>query len=222
MGSKRIKGKNIKKFFGKPIFLYTVEHAKNCGLFDEIHISTESEELVKLCEQIDLKPEFLRPEHLATETTTLQEVFEFVLEEYSRRGKKFEEFCILWATAPMRTAQDILNSYKLLTEDFEGVVGVTDYNLPFFCAQKMDENKILDPLYPDILRNETPSNQMPYVVCDCGSLCWVKTDAFLKHKTWLPPKIKGYHLPRSRSVDIDTKEDWELAEYLFKKHFKIS
>jgi pseudaminic acid cytidylyltransferase len=215
-GSKRLKQKNFKNFHGKPLFHYTVEIALDSGVFDEIHISTESEELAAKCSVFNVAPKFLRPDNLATDSATLQQVCEFVLEEYQQRGSEFDEFCILWATAPMRTIQDILESHQMLSDETDGVISVTDYDLPVFCAQKIGEDNQLDPLFPEMLR--LPGSQMPKAVCDNGCLSWVKTDAFWRHRTWLPPKIKGYHMPRHRSVDIDTQEDWDIAEYLYQKH----
>jgi len=215
-GSKRLPGKNMKFFFGKPMFVHTIDHAKSSGLFDEIHVSTESEEVARICEEEGVKPLFLRPNNLANDTATLQSVCEHVVESYESQGRYFDTFCMLWPTAPLRLVQDISASYSLLSDDVEAVVSVTDYDLPVFCAQRMDASSKLEPLFKDMLR--MPSHDLPKVVCDSGNLCWVKVDAFKQHKTWLPPKLAGYHVPRSRSVDIDTEEDWLYAEFLYQRY----
>lgn len=219
-GSKRLKQKNYRIFDGKPLFHHTVEVAQACGLFDTIHISTESQEIYQLCEEIGAAPDFFRPEEFATDTATLTSVCQFVLEEYQRRGQAYEEFCMLWATSPMRTAQDIIDSYQMLDAQVDGVISVTDFDLPVFCAQKIDETHQLTPVFPDMLR--LPGSAMPKVVCDNGSICWVKVDAFWKHGTWLMPTMKGYHMPRSLSVDLDTQEDWDLMEYYYNKQKELS
>ena len=217
LGSKRLPKKNIRLFSGKPLFMHTVEYAIESGLFDKIHISTESEEVVKLCRQEGIKIDFMRPVELARDQSRLQDVCEFVIKEYENRGEQYDNLCLLWATAPMRTHYDIENSYSMLSGHVNGVVGVTEYDLPVFCAQKIDGEGHIDPLFPDMLK--LPGAQMPKAVCDNGSLCWVKMEAFKKYSTWLPPKMKGYHMSRRCSVDIDTEEDWHWAEYLYKKHF---
>lgn len=215
-GSKRLPGKNMQNFFGKPMFVHTIDHAKSSGLFDEIHVSTESEEVARICESEGVKPLFLRPNGLATDTATLQSVCEFVLKEYEFHDQYFDTFCMLWATAPLRLVPDITASFSMLADDVEAVVSVTDYDLPIFSAHRIDASSKLEPLFKDMLR--MPGRDLPKVVCVSGSLCWVKTDAFRRHKTWLPPKLAGYHVPRRRSVDIDTEEDWLYAEFLYQRY----
>lgn len=213
MGSKRLPRKNVRDFFGKPIFLYTLEAARNSGLFSEILVSTESEEVRDICRTNGLDLPFMRPDELANDKAQLVQVIEHVLGEYDKIGLYFDNFCILWATAPLRSNEDIQKGYSMLDVDADAVVGVTDYNLPVFCAQSMDDFGGLCPIFPDMLR--LPSAKMPNAVCDNGSFCWVKVDSFKRHNTWLPPKIKGYWMPKNRSVDIDTEEDWKLAEYYY-------
>lgn len=216
MGSKRLPRKNVRPFFGKPIFVYTLEYARICGLFDEIIVSTESEEVRDICLEQGLKLPFMRPEELASDTAQLTKVIEHVLEEYERRGQTFDNFCILWATAPMRTDKDILDAYKLLGSDTEAVVGVSNYDLPVFCALRENEEGFMVPLFEEY--QKLPSSQQPSVVVDNSTVCWVRVSAFFQHRTWLPPKLKGYWMPRHHSVDIDNEEDWELSEFYYKRY----
>ncbi len=213
VGSKRLPEKNIRSFFGKPLFIYTLEAARDSGLFNEIHVSTESENVAKVCEDLGYKVDFLRPLELSSDDARLKDVCAHVLEKFSEKDEWFDNFCLLWATSPMRTAEDIKLAYELLAMDVDAVVGVTDYDLPVYCAQNIDGDGNLSAVFPDTLH--APSSSMPKVICDNGSLCWVNVNAFNIHGTWLPPKLKGYHMPRQRSVDIDTQADWDLAEYWY-------
>ena len=214
-GSKRLPHKNIRQFFGRPLFHYTLDCAMETGLFDTIHVSTESEEVAALASELDCRPAFMRPDDLASDTATLKQVCAHVIEEYEARGKHFETFCILWATAPLRTSDDVRIAYTMLTEEVDGVVAVTEYSLPVFCAQSMDEDKNLSPLFPDLLRAQ--ANTMPRIVCDNGAFCWVRVSAFQEYGTWLPPRLKGYEMPRERSSDIDTEIDWDWAAFLYER-----
>lgn len=215
LGSKRLPRKNIKEFFGKPLFLYTLNSAIDSGLFDEIHVSTKSTEVVDLCEKAGMSPKFLRPESLATDDATLQMVFDYVINKYEALGYKFDNFCILWATAPFRTSKDIIDSYNMISTDVDGVIGVSNYDLPVFCAQKINSKKIISPLFPSEIRKS--SKDFPKIVCDNGSLCWLKVSSFKKYKSWLAPNLLGYEMSREKSCDIDTLEDWNYAEYLYNK-----
>jgi len=216
-GSKRIANKNIRNFFGKPIFVYTLEDTRKCGLFDEIMVSTESIDVVELCVKHGLEVPFLRPEDLASDNAQLVDVCAHVIEVYEERGCFFDNFCLLWATAPMRTAEDIVNAYNMLDKKAEAVVAITDYDLPVFCAMSINEEHYLKPLFPEC--QKLPSIKQPRATVDNGSMCWVKVKAFKEHKTWLPPKLKGYWMPRSRSIDLDDQEAWDLLEFYYKKYF---
>ncbi|MBF0186382.1 MAG: acylneuraminate cytidylyltransferase family protein [Magnetococcales bacterium] len=217
-GSKRIPKKNIKPFFGKPIFLYTLEEAKKCKLFDEIMISTDSEEIAQLCRDHDGNIPFMRPPELATDEARLGDVCANVIQTYENKEVYFENFCILWATAPMRTAEDIKNAYQLLDEKTEAVVGVSEFDYPLFCAQYLAQSGELVPVFPDLCM--APAKEHPQAVVDNSSMCWVKTAAFKEQGTWLPKRLKGYSMPRSRSVDIDTQQQWDQAEFFFNKFLK--
>ncbi|MDG1143761.1 MAG: acylneuraminate cytidylyltransferase family protein [Burkholderiales bacterium] len=215
LGSKRLPRKNIKRFFGRPLLHYTLDCAKNTELFDTIHVSTESEEVADLAGELGCRPPFLRPADLASDTATLTQVCENVIKEYEARGEFFDTFCILWATAPLRSSQDVCVASTMLTDEIDGVVAVTEYSLPVYCAQSIDDNMNLTPVFPDLIR--APASVMSRVVCDNGAFCWVRVSSFKEHGTWLPPRLKGYEMPRDRSPDIDTEADWEWAAFLFDK-----
>ena len=160
----------------------------------------------------------MRPAELAADTCQLVDVLAHVLEEYEQRGQDFDNICLLWATAPMRTAHDIRGAYELLDEDTEAVVAVTDFDLPVFCALSENENGFLTPLFPDY--QKLPSDGQPRVIVDSSSMCWTRVSAFREQGTWMPLKLKGYWMQRRVSVDIETEQDWELAEFYYRRALK--
>jgi pseudaminic acid cytidylyltransferase len=214
-GSKRLPKKNLLDFHGRPLFTYSIDCALNSDLFDEVHVSTESDEVFAMCTELGVEPAFKRPNELASDNATLQQVCDYVITEYERRGISFDAFCILWATAPLRTADDVRNSNALLFDDVDAVVGVTNYDLPYFSGHILDDNNFIKPIYPKMLHGDI---ERPKVVCINSSLCWVSTKAFCEQKTWLPTNLISYFMPRWRSTDIDTKEDLDWAEYLYFKY----
>ncbi|MCM8530263.1 MAG: acylneuraminate cytidylyltransferase family protein [Lentisphaeraceae bacterium] len=218
-GSKRLPQKNILEFFGHPIFMYTVQYALNCGLFDDVYVSTESEEVIKICNKYNVEVPFLRPSSLAGDSSSLEDVIFNALEQYEKQGKNFENFCLLWATSAMRTDKDIISAYGLLGDSVDGVIGVTNYDLPVFCAQYIGKDQSLEQVSPD--KMWLSSQDMPEVVCDCGSMVWCKVEAFKKYNSWMPPKIKGYNINKKFAQDIDTKDDWEIAQYYYEKYFGL-
>lgn len=216
MGSKRLPRKNVRPFFGKPILVYSVEHARHSGLFDDIIVSTESEEVRRVCQTHELDVPFLRPAELATDSAQLVDVVRHVLDTCEGSGKQYDNFCILWATAPLRTATHICGAYALLRDGVDAVIGTTSYKRSVFSAMLIEEEGWLSPLFPDRLRSRRA--EQPDVVVDNGSLCWVRTSAFREYNTWLPPRLKGYKMPRYCSQDIDTLQDWKIAEYFYQRH----
>ncbi len=215
-GSKRIPKKNIKDFLGKPIIEYTIKHAIDSGVFDEIHISTDSEEIANCGKKFDLVPNFLRKKNISLDNSSLNDVIKFVLEKFNNQKKKFENICLLWATNPLRKPEDIIDSLKLLNSGkMNAVVAVSGYDLPVQCSMIQKKNNYLKPLFPkDFWKT---SSEFPKVFCDIGSLAWVKTKAFNKYENWFPPKTSPFYIEKERAVDIDNLNDWKLAEYYFKK-----
>jgi CMP-N,N'-diacetyllegionaminic acid synthase len=124
---------------------------------------------------------------------------------------------MLWATSPLRTKDDIINSYKMLDKDTNAVISVTNYDLPVWCAQEVDKNR---KSQEDFSRMNfgNQAQEVPSRFCDNGSICWIKTKAFLQHKNWFPPLSKGYEMPKERSIDIDTQFDLDFAEYMYGKN----
>lgn len=214
-GSKRLPRKNLLELGGRPLFVHAIEHARDSELFDEIHVSTESEEVVGICRDFGLEVAFKRTDALANDTAKLVDVCKYTLKEFDARGRRFDSFCMLWATNPLRTADDVVESYRLLDVDTDAVVGVAEFDLPVFSALTLDSGKFLSPLFPDMMWRS--SQAMPLSVACNGSLCWCKTDALFEHNLWIPPRSRPYLMPRSRSVDLETAEDWDYVQYLFNR-----
>ena len=105
-GSKRIPRKNIKPFLGKPILAYSIEAAVACGLFDEVMVSTEDEEIAEIAKQYGAKVPFNRSEKTAGDFATTNDVLWEVIEEYEKRGQFFDVACCIYPTAPFVTAAD--------------------------------------------------------------------------------------------------------------------
>jgi len=216
-GSKRLRNKNTLDFFGKPLFIHTVLSAIKSNLFEEVHVSTESNKVKEICEQYELEVKFLRPEILASDEAGLDSVCSFVLDEFEKKENlRFDKFCLLWATAPLLKPEDIIESYQLLTEEADAVASVTDYDLPVYCAQNINSDGLLNPIFPDIFWLK--SQDQPKAYCDNGALCWVRVNAFIGEGAWMPKKTKPFFMAKERSVDIDTQEDLDRAKYYYEKN----
>ena len=216
--SSRLPGKNIRVFHGKPMFMHSVDHARISGLFDEIVVSTESNEVAKICETYNVKPPFMRPQHLASDSADLADVCVHVLDQMEARGRYFDSVCLLWATSPLRIPDDLIQSYSMLSEDVPGVFAATQYDLSPACALTQNEFGRWVPAFPELMWKT--SQELPEFLVDSGSFAWVKSRALRETGSWMPPGSIPYAMPRSRSVDIDTPEDWEYADYLYAQKMK--
>jgi len=217
--SVRILRKNFFNFFGKPMFIYTYEAAKESGLFEDIVISTDSEEVINICRQRGIVVPFKRPDSLTSDSASLDDVCLHALEQMKKLGKEYDNLCLLWATAPMRDSEDIKAAHKLLveTEDTEAVIGVSD-NHNYYAAHAVDPDGYIRPLIDFEKITAVRTQDVPRVFVDNGSISWVSIDAFYAQKTWMPKKSRGYYMSRYKSVDLDTPEDLEVLSFYFLKY----
>jgi len=210
-GSKRLPRKNILEFLGRPIIHYVIEAAQQSGLFDLVVVSTEDDEIKKCVEVTKCEVHHRSPE-LATDAVEVPDVVREVLNFYHEKGRVFEYMCNLYATAPMLNADDIRNSYQLmLSEGADYCTAVTKFSESPFFAYDLKENGRIKRRWPEIV--SLPPLERPKVVVDNGSLYWKKVDTFIREGSVEEINCVGYFMPRERSIDIDTKDDFELVEY---------
>lgn len=212
-GSKRLPKKNIIQFHGKPIIAYSIEAAIQANLFDRIIVSTDDMSIAQHAEHFGAEIH-LRPPELATDTARVVDVCVNIVEEESKAGRIYDILCCLYATAPLRTSKDIINTLQLLEDDnCDSAMAVTNYHFPPHQALKLDKSQNLIPVWPD--RINMKSQEVPNFLVDNGSTYAIEVVVFKEKKSFLGDHLKGYIMPRIRSVDIDTQEDLDLANIFF-------
>ena len=211
-GSKRLPHKNIADFLGKPIIAYTIEAARASGLFARIAVSTEDREIARIAR--DFGAEWhRRPPELATDRAGVIEVCLDFLDDEAREGRDYDALACLLATAPMREAGDVRGVHDLLEPgrcDF--AMAVTTYDLPPLQALRRTADGLLTPMWPEYVRLR--SQDAPLLYVDNGSTYFVATSALRRERTFYGERLRGYLMPRERSVDIDDAFDLELARLL--------
>ena len=213
-GSKRLPMKNVRPFFGKPVIQHTIEAALASKCFQRIIVSSNDQLALETAEKMKVEA-WPRPEELASDSSTLKDVCFYVLKEIG--PECVEAFCLLLATAPMRGSSDIEAAYRILVGQGAGcVMGVTNYSISPFYALKQGSDGFFQMLHPEMA--EIQSQNFPEILADNGSMYWCDTGYFLEHQTFYGPRLKGYVMPRYRSVDIDTDADWDLAEHYYQRH----
>jgi pseudaminic acid cytidylyltransferase len=216
-GSKRIPNKNIRDFCGQPMMAHILSAAASSDLFDEIHVSTDSSEIAEKASCLGFEVAFLRPPHLADDHTPIMPVLKNVLQEYLGRGSEFQSVALLMACAPMITSDD-LSGASALFDVHHGrhtVIGVSEYPCPVEWAFRREPNGVLVPMQPGMF--SVRSQDLTTAYYDAGQFCFMSSERVLS--TDGPGSDQGfigYPLQRHQAIDIDTLDDWQFAELLFK------
>lgn len=209
-GSKRIPRKNIKEFCSKPIIAYSIEAAIESGVFDEVMISTEDEEIAQISEGFGAKVPFFRSEKTASDYATTADVLLEVLDEYEKRGEHFDVACCIYPTAPFITAQRLKEAVETLTDsDADTLIPVVGFSYPPQRALIIEDGKLVFK-YPENLSARSQDLEKHYH--DAGQFYVFKTQAFKKTKNLMQGNIMPMILDEMEVQDIDTEQDWELAQ----------
>jgi len=210
-GSKRISKKNIKDFFGKPILAYSIEAALNSGLFDEVMVSTDSEEISSIAKSYGATVPFFRSTKNADDFATTSEVINEVIEVYQNNEKYFKYSCCIYPTAPFITSDILIDAYKTLSKnDFDSVFPVLEYSFPIQRAMKMDSQGKIKMITPEHLN--TRSQDLNKSFHDAGQFYWFNVERFKDNKKIFTANSGGIILPETKVQDIDNEMDWKLAE----------
>ena len=214
-GSKRLPKKNVIQFHGKPIIAYSIEAAIQANLFDRIIVSTDDLKIARCARDFGVEIH-LRPPELATDTARVVDVCASILEEEGKAGRTYDILCCLYATAPLRTFEDIRNTLRLLEDDnCDSAMAVTNYYFPPHQALKFNRFQNLVPVWPEMV--DMKSQMVPNFFVDNGSTYAIEVEVFRQKKSFLGDHLKGYVMPRIRSVDIDNQEDLHIAHIFFRR-----
>ena len=207
-GSKRIPKKNIKLFHGKPLIAYSIENAKKAKIFDTIVVSTDSEEIAKIAKNLDVEVQ-MRPAHLANDTAGIGEVVEYVLSEY----KGYEYMCMLLATAPLLDYKYLIKAYEALkNSDAVYAISVVEFEYPIFRAFEIVNNRI-KMFWPQNYFKR--SQELPTAYRDAGAFSFTALKRKPKSNIVFSEDALPIILPKYMGVDIDTIEDFEMAELIY-------
>lgn len=213
-GSKRIPRKNIKEFCGKPILAYSIEAARSSGAFDEVMVSTDDPEIAGIAVKYGASVPFFRSEATANDYASTDDVIMEVLKTYEERGEHFDNFCCIYPTAPFVTGERLKQAMDLLA-DSDSVMPVVPFSYPPQRGLLISEEGFLKRQFPEYALARSQDLQKIYH--DCGQFYACRTDVFLKERT---TDVKGQVplvLTEMEVQDIDTLEDWEIAEIKYRR-----
>tara|TARA_B100001059_G_C17736505_1_gene529164 strand:- start:515 stop:1198 length:684 start_codon:yes stop_codon:yes gene_type:complete len=212
-GSKRIKNKNIKLFKKKPIILFPLSEAKKSKLFSKIHISTDSYKIKKIVESNGFKIDFLRPKQLASDTTSTVDVLRYITKKYEQNNYHFDEIWSLAPCSPLIKSSDLIKASQILKKNKKKIViSITKYPTPIEWAFFKEEQRLI-PYKKGFYKKRSQEFKDKYH--DTGNFVGIPKFFFKRKKIDFDLNYVGYELPTSRAVDIDTLEDFKLAEILY-------
>ncbi|WP_071057848.1 pseudaminic acid cytidylyltransferase [Pelistega sp. MC2] len=214
-GSKRIPHKNIKNFCGKPIIAYSIEVAIQSGLFDKVIVTTDSSEIAQVAEQYGAEIPFMRPQELSDDFTGTVPVIAHAIRAMQELCYDVKEACCIYATAPFIQVTDLQKGFKLLSEyQADYAFACTSFPFPIQRAIKLSEQNAVSMFSPEY--EQTRSQDLIEAYHDAGQFYWGIAEAFCKLKPLFTGNSRAVVLPRTRVQDIDTLEDWDRAEWLYR------
>ena len=209
-GSKRIPRKNIKEFNGKPIIAYSIEAALASGVFDEVMVSTDDEEIAEIAKKYGAKVPFFRSEKTANDFATTVDVIEEVLNTYKDRGEEFDIFCCIYPTAPFITAKRLKDAVEELTaSDADSLIPVVRFSYPPQRAMEIHDGKLVFR-QPENLSKRSQDLEPHFH--DAGQFYVVRSESFFKNHGIMVGDILPMELSELEVQDIDNEVDWKLAE----------
>ena len=215
-GSKRIPKKNIKFFCGKPMIVWSIEAALKSGCFDKVIVSTDDAEISEIAKNNGAETPFYRPKELSDDYTGTTEVVAHAIEWHQKNFKQLSNVCCIYATAPFVEPKDLHEGLEILkSSDSEYVFSATNYSYPIHRSFRVIENNRVEMFAPENFNIR--SQDLEKVYHDAGQFYWGTKNAWLNNRPIFTKKSSAVLLPRYRVQDIDTPEDWKIAEVMFEK-----
>jgi pseudaminic acid cytidylyltransferase len=214
-GSKRIPRKNVKDFCGKPMIGWPIEAARTSGIFDRVIVSTDDPEIAAIAVSLGAEVPFVRPAELANDHAGTTEVVAHATQWALNQQLQVSEVCCIYATAPFVEPEDLRRGLSALESGaWRYAFSATEFPAPIFRAFRPLPGGGVQMFFPEHM--STRSQDLPAALHDAGQFYWGTKQAWLDMAPVFSEHSIAVLIPRTRSQDIDTPEDWEFAEALFR------
>lgn len=213
-GSKRLPGKNVRLFCGKPMLQYSIDAALHSGAFDRVIVTTDCQQIADLATQLGAEVPFLRPAELADDHTPTIPVIRHAVEAVQATGDAVDVACCIYATAPFISVDVLRQGLELLRADPEAQFAfpITTFPSSIFRSLQRKGDRV-EMFYPQ--HELTRSQDLPEAYHDAGQFYWGTATAWLGETGIYSARSIGIPIPRQDVQDIDTAEDWAMAESMF-------
>ena len=216
-GSKRVPRKNIRDVGGKPLLAFAIQDAKAADTVDKVIVSTEDDEIGSVANEWGAETPFTRPEALASDDATTDDVVSHALEWFEERGTTFSEVCSIPVTTPFREPVDIDETITLLRDTgAKSAMSIVGYDSPPFSAVGFDEeDNSISPYFEESnLWTEAQAQKVPTLYHPNGAVFAATVHGFREQESFYTDDTVGYEMPPERSLDIDILHDLEVARAL--------
>lgn len=207
-GSKRIPRKNIKKFMGKPMIAYAIDACIKSYIFDEIMVSTDDDEIANIAKNLGAKVPFMRSIKNSDDYATTNDVLIEVVDKYRSLGKNPSVICCVYPCVPFLDGDILRDAYdKFISSGADGLTPVVKFSFPIQRAFRIVDG---------FLRYNEPQNALKRsqdlepMYHDAGMFYFHKTSNINSDN------VVPYIIDESLAQDIDTMEDWKMAQIKFK------
>ena len=213
-GSKGLPGKNIKELCGKPLIVWSIESGLSSKYIDKLMVTTDSPEIANIATKHNANVPFLRPDFLASDTSSTFNVLRHAIESCEKR---FDYVVLLEPTSPLREGVDIdLAIECLMNSNADSIVGVgkTESQNPAFLISMDNEGYISG--YEDESMPVKRRQDISEVFFFEGSIYISKTESLLKNKSFYHDKTIGYEFPKYKTLEIDSMDDFIMVEAIMR------
>lgn len=221
-GSKGLIGKNMKPLLGKPLIGWTIETGKNCKNINRVMLSTDDEPTADYAKNVNCEVPFMRPAEFATDDASHIDVALHFLEFMQKTEDKLPKaLFILQPTSPLRSSTDLEAAFAIYKEkSCDAVISVCEPPHHPFLSKKIDDNGLIHDMFE--LQSAHPRRQdLPLSYAPNGALFLLDVQKFLDQRKFYMEKTAAYIMPASRSVDIDTQFDFDMAEFLMQQQNRL-
>lgn len=213
-GSKRIPHKNRKEFCGKPIIEYSIEAAKQAGIFDTVMVSTDDNKIAEIAKNAGAEVPFMRSAETSNDYATTADVLIEVLEKYKERGIRYENACCIYPTAPLVTGNKLRQAMDMLVkEKKDSVMPVVPFSFPPLRGMVVNNGKLEYKWQEYAMKR---SQDLEEIYHDCGQFYVFRVESFEKEKKLVTDNTAGMIISELEVQDIDNETDWELAEVKYR------
>ncbi len=216
-GSKGLPGKNLRPLAGKPLIVHTIESALAAKSIDRVVVSTESPEIAAVARDAGADVPFMRPAALASDDSLVIDTYTYTVDRLRAEGMEIDTLTALLPTVPFRTADDIAAAIRVFRDrDADSVVSYYRAPHPIAWYRYIDENGVLRSFVPegDRLANRQAERE---AYLPNGAIYVFRYRILKELGVYYTDRSYPYIMPRNRSVDIDSLEDFRFAEFLVRE-----